>query len=204
MKKLLLINLIAASIFKAEISFSQNEYHFKCGTDAIEQELLKSVEYQQQKEDYEKVYREAVNGKVTQQNGLELFTVPVVIHIVHDNQPIGTTYNPTDEFVIAELNEGSDKFRHASGATFDIPYSGRDTEIEFCLATTDPNGNFTTGVVRHSMPELDVYTGSISPLLFPIVYELKWDSENYLNLFLIKNTGVAGVYLGTTGTKTYL
>ena len=73
-----------------------------------------------------------------------LYTIPVVVHVIHTGEAIGTTYNPTSiqiEAAIEYLNQ-----------VFDGTYPGTsgagDIEIQFVLAQRDPNCNPTDGINR--------------------------------------------------------
>ena len=81
-------------------------------------------------------------------------TIPVVIHIVHRTQDnIGANTNISNaqiEDQLRILNEDFSKtnpeFPNPPRSTF-ISYAG-NADIKFCLATTDPDGNSTTGITR--------------------------------------------------------
>ena len=73
-----------------------------------------------------------------------LYTIPVVVHIVHTGGAIGTIYNPADATIqntIAYLNQ-----------VYDGTYLGMegvgDIQIQFTLAQRDPNCNVTNGINR--------------------------------------------------------
>ena len=73
-----------------------------------------------------------------------LYTIPVVINVIHTGGPIGSIYNPTDAQLlgaIAYLN-----------AVYNGTYPGTqgvgDLQIQFVLAQRDPNCNPTNGINR--------------------------------------------------------
>jgi len=74
----------------------------------------------------------------------ELYTVPLVVHIIYTDS-VGT--NISDNQVFSAIDALNDDFRKKSGTQ---GYgAGIDTEIEFCLAERDPNGNPTNGITRY-------------------------------------------------------
>jgi len=121
-------------------------------------------------------------------------TLPVVVHIIHSGDQLGSLNNPTDEKVNTEIEQFSQRFRHlqADAPTYTNPFYGTDTEIEFCLATTDPNNQYTSGIIRHYDP---VYANN-NPTELGIY---GWDTELYCNIFIVNQTfegTFAGVYYG--------
>lgn len=116
-------------------------------------------------------------------------SIPVVVHIVHNNGP----ENISDATVtqgIADLNQA---FANTG------PYAqtnGVDIGIQFCLATQDPNGAFTTGITRDVSPLTDM-TMETDDL--PVKDLNRWDPQRYLNIWLVREitslsmgSGVAG------------
>lgn len=83
-----------------------------------------------------------------------VITIPVVVHIVYNTmQPAG---NITDAQVISKINVLNEDFRRLNADAVNTPsvFSGvaADVEIEFCLASEDPNGLPTNGITRTHTP----------------------------------------------------
>jgi len=75
--------------------------------------------------------------------GGSLYEIPVVVHVIHKGETIGSTNNPSDATIgsmIAFLNEVY------AGAN--IPSGGVSTPVRFTLAKRDPNCQSTNGIVR--------------------------------------------------------
>ncbi len=79
----------------------------------------------------------AVNGIVT---------IPVVVHIVYRT----STQNISDSQIQSQLTVLNDDFRRFNSDANGTWSQAADSEIEFCLATVDPNGNPTSGITRTS------------------------------------------------------
>jgi len=111
--------------------------------------------------------------------------VPVVFHVLHDGVPIGTGENVTDAKMINTITYANKYYRNTHSYTNSIDSVYRpfavDTKIELRLATRDPKGLPTNGIMRYTLP--DPYS---SPLPF-------W--ANYLNVYVydISDPGVAGM-----------
>lgn len=169
-----------------------------CSFDKIESELLNShPAYKKEKEAYERAFLEHRKNKKTEGNRSRstVYTFPVVVHIVHSGEPLGSVANPADSSIIDMIEEASQRFRHmhAGAGTFTNPLYGPDTEIEFCMATHDPEGNYTTGVVRHYAPLLAYGTPDYAAL-----NAFGWDKSRYVNLFIMTHMGaILGIYVGS-------
>ena len=91
--------------------------------------------------------------RLMQQQGLspdqrtnDIYTLPVVFHVIHNGEAYGVGTNITDEQIVSAIDAMNEDFRHMSGSN---GYgAGPDVGIDFCLAARDPNGNPTTGIVR--------------------------------------------------------
>lgn len=92
----------------------------------------------------------ANKAKAQKQNSV--ITIPVVVHVVYKN----AVQNIPDSQVVRQIDILNMCFRKQNPnyssirAVFDT--LGADTELQFCLAATDPNGNPTTGIIRKSAP----------------------------------------------------
>lgn len=85
---------------------------------------------------------------VRNQRGAAVVTIPVVFHVVYKN----ATQNLADSNIYRQLDILNECFR-LQNANFSqtrpiFDTIAADVEIEFCLATVDPNGNPTTGITR--------------------------------------------------------
>lgn len=79
----------------------------------------------------------AVNGVVT---------IPVVVHVIYNN----STENISDAQVLSQITVLNEDFRRTNSDADNTWSQAADSEIEFCMATTDPNGNPTNGITRTS------------------------------------------------------
>jgi PKD repeat protein len=117
---------------------------------------------------------------------LEVFIVPIVFHIIHDNGP----ENVSDEQVLNAINILNRDLRKQNNDTALVVDQFTsligDASIEFRLATRDPLGNCTTGINRVES-EL-TYSGGDE------VKELiNWPRNMYLNVYVCAEaSGAAG------------
>lgn len=119
--------------------------------------------------------------------GGTVITIPTVVHIVYKD----ATQNISDAQIYSQLDVINADFRRMNADTNmtrpEFDSLAADFEVEFCLATTDPQGNSTTGITRTSTsggqllgwfgPQDDVKsssTGGIDP----------WPTDKYLNIWV--------------------
>lgn len=81
----------------------------------------------------------------------QVYTVSVVVHVLHNGEAVGTGTNISDAQIQAAVANLSANFRGVNGI-------GTDTEIEFCLASRDPNGCPSNGIVRVNASGVPNYT----------------------------------------------
>jgi PKD repeat protein len=117
------------------------------------------------------------NGISHQKTNHTTKQIPIVVHVFHQNG----SENISDaqvESAITVLNEDYGKMTGTNGDG-----AGVDTDIRFCLAKIDPNGNCTNGIVRinSSLTNHKTYE---RPLLKEVSF---WDNEKYLNIYIVKS-----------------
>lgn len=69
------------------------------------------------------------------------YTIPVVVHVIHLGEPVGTGSNISDAQILDAINGLNERYANSNG-------QGTDCEIEFCLATQTPDGCPTNGINR--------------------------------------------------------
>ena len=184
--------LLLASGLRAQ---SDNPFH--CATDEAQANLMQNPDHVKQLQAFEKYYQQkAAENQDDPAKVSVVYTIPVVVHIVHAGAPLGSTANPTDAQVATIVEQASQRFRHMqpNAGTYSNPFYGVDTEIELCLASTDPNGNYTTGVTRHYDPANAVGTYSA---VAPSFNAYVWNTALYCNLYIMTTmTNASGVYMG--------
>ena len=142
MKKYILFLLSAATVM-----LSQAQTLKECGNTAHDHLLQETVpgytERRQMIEDFTQKFieKEMMNGGT---RASTIITIPVVVHVVFEND----LENITDAQVLSQIDVLNEDLRRLNADAADTPaeFEGvaADFEIEFCLATIDPDGNPTT------------------------------------------------------------
>lgn len=124
----------------------------------------------------------------------EVLTIPVVIHIVHNGDAVGSGENISTNQAISQITVLNNDFRKLAGTRgHNTDPDGADTFIEFCLAQTDPSGNLTNGINRVNGGQASWTTGQINNTLKP---STQWDPTKYLNMWTVRFGGSSSSLLG--------
>lgn len=189
MKKfLLLLSIVSASF----ISNAQNITHRTCGTPPLPEEY---EEWLQPK------IQEYLNS-VQSGKGQIHYNIPVVVHVIHSNEAVGSGTNLSTAQVTSQIAVLNEDFRKLNAdivntpAVF-MPFTA-DCDINFYLATTDPAGNPTNGIDRiyyqtkgWTPPGTNGYSQTyINSTIKP---NSIWNARRYLNIWVLKiGNGILG------------
>jgi len=118
-------------------------------------------------------YRNEQELDVTQ----EYYIIPVVIHVIHNDG----VENLSDNILKSQIEVLNEDFGHY-GAYNNDP-RGKDAKIRFCLASRDPDGNPTSGIIRVKSDQTDMSSDN-EMLMKNLSY---WNPEKYLNIWVVKS-----------------
>lgn len=120
----------------------------------------------------------------------EIYTIPVVVHIIHEGEGIGQSSNITDEQIFSAITALNEDFRKIAGTNGDG--DGVDVGLEFCLASRDPDGNPSTGIVRVNGSSVPNYadmgieaSGGIGADEATVKALSTWPREDYMNVWIV-------------------
>ncbi|WP_299818222.1 M43 family zinc metalloprotease [uncultured Pontibacter sp.] len=182
--------LLLAALFALYFTLPAAAQQRNCGTEAYIQTLKQSdAGFEQMHEQA----RQAVQQALKQQNNAQYLrqaastiTIPVVFHVLYYN----STQNISDEQLLSQLSILNADFRRKNADAVNTPSYfqpfAADTEIEFCLATIDPNGDPTTGITRTPTTR-----SSFSYSTENVKYTNRggkdaWNSSQYLNIWVCR------------------
>ncbi len=170
----------------------------QCSHDQAREQLLKDYpEMRQQVEQQRSLLFDKMNAErnndMTETRSTNLYTIPVVIHIMHLGESIGTGSNISDAQAISAIDALNDDFRAFS--------TGIDSNIEYCLAKQDPNGNFSTGINRVDASGVcasgvGCYS-SVGIIPGPLDVAVKslslWPNDQYYNIWVVSGIGTGAI-----------
>lgn len=176
------IPLIALSLLFSAWGLAQE----KCATHTVHQQQL----------DTDPVYSQAM--KIAQSKSKEwvhanqgasqkmLLTIPVVVHVVYKN----AAQNISEAQIQSQIDVLNQDYRGLNQISLPDYFDTlkADVEVEFCLATVDPDGNPTNGITRTSTTG-GSFLGYFSPFNDDIKYDSlggknAWPTNQYLNLWV--------------------
>jgi len=116
--------------------------------------------------------------------------IPVVVHILHNGDAVGSGENISVAQIQSQIDILNEDFSATNSDFSNVPgtFTGvaADSDIQFCLAQTDPSGQPTTGINR-----INVGVTSVSDTQIETNYGLNnmWDPTKYFNIFVGNLTG---------------
>ncbi len=197
---------IAQTSSKTNNNFSSNDDVIRCHADEVNSQMLERNPNMMGSAAFEETIRAKIN-EISQQRSSEqmvVLTIPVVVHVLHNGDPVGFDANISDAQVLSQIQVLNEDFRRMLGTRgYNINPIGADVEVQFCMAQTAPDGSPTNGIDRVNIGQNGL-TGNgldsdaISSDLISQVEALKpssiWDSSLYMNMWSVKfnNGGLLG------------
>ncbi len=169
-------------LFSSIISFSQDELH--CGTDVIMKKIYATNPALKTKKETLDKQAALQSAKVTIPGSTYL--IPVVFHILHVNGP----ENISDDQVRDGLRILNRDFGKRNPDTTDIipvfKNLADSTKIQFVLATKNPQGFCTSGIIHYYDTDTDWDDQSST------IYSHTWDPTKYMNVYIVKSITLTG------------
>lgn len=143
--------------------------------------------------------QEAKERMASGRNTTTVVSIPVVVHVIHNGDALGSGENITDARVLSQitvLNQDFRKMLNTNG--YNDNEVGADVEVEFCMARRKPDGTATTGIDRVNLGVASWATEtSVETNLKPNTI---WDPTQYFNIWVcaFSNNQSADLY-GTLG-----
>ena len=173
------------SLVLTEQTFGQAGF---CGFDqALQKSLEDNPGLKKTMEENEKRLQAFVKKYTKNPNNLQksggtgtVYTIPVVFHVIHLGEPEGTNSNIDSTLLDQTLQFLNEDFR-------DTVHN--DTEIEFCLAQRDPDGNPSTGINRVNGYGVGGYESRGIDYSGGNEFEIKglsrWPNTDYINIWIV-------------------
>ena len=152
-----------------------------------------------------------------------VITIPVVVHVVYNN----STENISDAQIQSQIDVLNEDFRRlntdASSTPLTFQSVAADVEVNFCLASQDPNQIMTTGITRTLTSQSSFDNNGIDAVKYTSLGgKDAWNTNDYLNIWVCNlssgllgyanfpgngNSQIDGVvcdykFFGNTGTAT--
>jgi PKD repeat protein len=117
------------------------------------------------------------------------YNIPVVFHIIYQNP--SDAWNISAAQVQSQLQILNEDFKRLNSDTLNAPAAFRavasGSNINFCLAQRDPQGNTSTGIVRWAFSQSASWsTSAIDATIKPATV---WDPTRYFNIWVVNISG---------------
>lgn len=163
----------------------------KCGFDYFIQDIRQSQpEYYNS---FANLFHASKGTLHTGNRSGEVLVVPVVFHIIYNTE----SQNLSDSVIFSQIEVLNEDYRRQNADAIEtrdifLPVA-EDTEIEFRLATIDPDGNPTTGITRTQTSRtgfsMDLFSqvNTLDEVKNPTSGGVSaWDASRYLNIWVCK------------------
>lgn len=187
-KSLLFAAGFAAAIFSVSTLSAQNT--LECSQhDAVEALYEAQPELRAEYNAYYNGLLKEVEKPKTKKE--DLYIIPVVFHVLYDGAASNQSENLSDAQLEDAIETMNLEFNLENSAAANIKAEFKDIaadcNIQFRLATIDPQGNCTNGIMRYD----DERTSSASDA---IKSGRQWTTNKYLNIYTVKviSSGAAG------------
>lgn len=194
---------VSAQVFQPIPNASQQNPVKKCATVEVLENMRRANPLSETDQQFEgwlqqKIRERSLAGARVQ----AIVTVPVVFHVIHTGQAIGTGSNISASALQQQLMQLNKDFGNQNNSPYAV---AADMEIRFALAVTDPSGNLlaepgvdrinaTTGsfglppyTVGYANPANNALTNTVKPAT-------TWDANRYLNIWVLEmEAGILGI-----------
>ncbi|MCX6276364.1 MAG: M43 family zinc metalloprotease [Bacteroidetes bacterium] len=196
MRKYLLLLFVSVFVVSAGTSLAQKPK--RCGTmDYLARQMAEDPTLASKMADIEKMTHEFETQSAGMRTSSTVITIPVVFHVLYHT----TAQNISDLKILDQIATLNKDYAYLNADTVNTPAAFRpvaaNTNIQFCLATQDPNGDPTTGIIRKYITAtgFDPYTNQ------NIKYTAQggddaWDRNKYLNIWTSNFTGASTQIIG--------
>ena len=164
---------------------------------AAQQAVLQQIERHTQRF----IAQQTLNGPTANRTSATLYTIPVVVHVLYNT----AAQNISDAIIQSQLDVLNADFARTNADASNTPsaFTGvaADLQIRFQLATRDPSGNPTTGIVRKSTTRTYFEYGGSDPNGVFVKQTANggdnaWNATQYLNMWVCNFGGASSSLLG--------
>ncbi|MBT8196511.1 MAG: zinc metalloprotease, partial [Bacteroidia bacterium] len=184
-----LFSILLPFLFLSTISFSQVKQSKSCGTDQyLQQQILKDPGLQNRMDAIEKFVQKQIKNPTKQTNRSALITIPVVFHVLYNN----STQNISTAQLQSQIDVLNEDFAALNSDIANVPTAFQgltaNTQIQFCIASVDPNGNPTNGIIRVSTNTSSFGTNNAIKFTAQGGSDA-WPASDYMNFWVGNLTG---------------
>ncbi|WP_226388838.1 T9SS-dependent choice-of-anchor J family protein [Penaeicola halotolerans] len=176
-----------AQVKQKEKAHIHTEY---CAIDHYRKELQEQglqVESEAQFEKWvgDKIIELRNDRKFNSQRNETVYQIPVVVHVIHNGEPVGVGPNISEAQVLDGIRILNEDFRRlnadANQTKPEFQSVAGDARIEFVLAKQDPEGLPTNGIIRTRGTQQEY--GSGGTRYTALTDLIQWPADDYVNIY---------------------
>lgn len=160
----------------------------RCGATLIEEMIKSQYPNRKSTEQFEQWMKNSINTLKQRENSSismrAVYTIPVVIHVIHNGGAVGTLPNISDAQAISQVAILNEDFRRLNADADNTPEDflpvAADVELQFVLATVDPDGNTTNGINRYNGGQASYSIANMESNIKPNTI---WHPDFYFNIW---------------------
>lgn len=195
MKKITFKLFLSCVLCLPTLLFAQNKNAApkeKCYSDTYNAKLLESYPNMMGSEAFRLNLQQRIENARNSGSKMPLVTIPVVIHVLHNGEPIGTGPNLSDEQLLSQITVLNEDFRNMAGTPGQSTAGGVDVEVNFVMAQQTPSGCPTNGINRVNICQ----DGTDGAAVDNWKAQTIWDRDLYMNMWSSKYVGDLNGILG--------
>lgn len=174
------------------LSAVQNLAQRRCGTTEYMQRLRNANHVLESETQFEEWLEKQQSDKPVLRVQSTNYKIQVVVHVIHNGEPIGNGKNISDAQIISQINVLNKDFNRQNTDATSTPPEFQDLAgsmgITFELAQLAPDGSASSGITRTKGTKAS-WTINDNTELKSLSY---WPAENYLNIWVCNITDFLG------------
>ena len=139
---------VCLTILSCFYSNTSTAQELPCANEIFHTQQLKDTAFVRQLRDL----RQQANNVPQQRINGAILEIPIVVHVLHLGEPIGTGTNISDQQIYDAVQGANERWRRMNTT------ESVDMEVQFCLAQFDPEGNPVNGIVRKDASGIPNYS----------------------------------------------
>lgn len=184
---------------------AQQDGIVRCYSTEYEAELRDRFPERGTTEDFENWIAPLVRAYKASPQSRAVQTIPIIFHVIHNNDAVGSGDNISATYIQAQLDQLNNDYRKLLGTSgYNNDPVGADTELEFCMALVDPQGNtlaepgidrINSSSMGWSAPPYGTCTNGFNDTYIEntIKPQSQWNPDDYLNVWVMDiNCGILG------------
>jgi hypothetical protein len=210
--------LLLAVWFTSQGLFAQHQKHthsngMSCGSDHINEIYFQNNPevFQKRRAFDREISRLKKNGMIYSAmnlNSQEVYEIPIVVHIIHTGEPIGSLNNPSDQQIFNWVNHANEVLAGTANGVVGEGNGGTNIPIRLVLAKRTENCESTNGIVRVDASgvigyvekgvdyynQIGIGSEALGAGQKSIRDLTRWNPESYYNIYIVKEItdGYAG------------